>query len=135
MIPVERDVAHPWHYRDRVFPNRTYCGRIVYNRDKHFFTVSDLERIAKKINPPELPIKDADDKWAAFFRDAWHLFAGTAWPNIFDMPSTFGEYMAYALSNTAEVLSDPIGTLRRRTVILIFDLADIFGIPVTIEEE
>lgn len=133
VIPQERDVAKPWHYRNRVYPERTYCGRVVYNKDKHFFTITDLERIARKIDPPVETVKDAASKWKKFFKDAFHLFAGTAWPNIFDMPETFGEYMAYALNNTVDVLSDPIGALRRRTITLIQDLADIFDIPITFE--
>lgn len=130
---AERDVAKPWHYRTRIFPARTFSGRVVYNRDKHFFGISDIERITKKINPPELPVEDAGNRWRTFFAHVFRAYAGTLLPNIFDMPKTFGEYMSYAIENTAEVLTDPVGALKRRTIDLILELANLMNIRLTID--
>jgi len=45
--------SEPWTYRERIVPLRTYCGRIVHRRHKHYFTVKDATRILDKLVPPE----------------------------------------------------------------------------------
>lgn len=44
--------SEPWTYRNRIVPSRTYSGRIVYNRKKHYFTLGDARRIINKLEPP-----------------------------------------------------------------------------------
>lgn len=53
--------SEPWTYRKRIVPLRTYSGRVVHDRKKHFFRVEDAERILGKIIPPE---NEAGDTWA-----------------------------------------------------------------------
>jgi len=53
--------SEPWTYRTRVIPQRTYSGRVVYNRKKHFFRVEDAERVLEKIVPPDDMLGDS---WA-----------------------------------------------------------------------
>lgn len=43
----------PWENRTRAVPLRTFSGRVVYKRKKHFFTAEDAARIIKKLEPPE----------------------------------------------------------------------------------
>lgn len=45
--------SEPWTYRSRLLPLRTYSGRVVYRRHKHYFTVRDAARIMAKLEPPE----------------------------------------------------------------------------------
>jgi len=44
--------SEPWTYRKRLVPMRTYSGRVVYDRHKHYFTVKDASRILAKLEPP-----------------------------------------------------------------------------------
>lgn len=55
--------SEPWTYRKRIVPLRTYSGRIVHDRRRHFFTVADVSRILARINPPD----DTSDvpKWVS----------------------------------------------------------------------
>lgn len=53
--------SEPWTYRNRVVPLRTYCGRVVHRRQKHFFRVEDAQRILDRLVPPE---DQEGDSWA-----------------------------------------------------------------------
>lgn len=52
----------PWGRRTRIVPQRTYSGRVVYERKVHHFRVEDVSRIMAKVRPPESP---SDDGWLA----------------------------------------------------------------------
>lgn len=41
----------PWSKQKRVVPLRTYSGRVVYSRTKHYFTLQDAYRILNRIAP------------------------------------------------------------------------------------
>jgi len=43
--------SEPWTYRTRILPLRTYCGRVVHRRQKHYFKVSDAARILAGLEP------------------------------------------------------------------------------------
>lgn len=43
------DFSLPWDNRTRVFPQSTYCGRVVYHRPKHFFSADDVDRVAASV--------------------------------------------------------------------------------------
>jgi hypothetical protein len=45
--------SEPWTYRKRVVPLKTWSGRVVHNRRRHFFTITDVSRILAKIQPPD----------------------------------------------------------------------------------
>ena len=45
----ERSFKKPWTDRARGEPQRTYSGRVVYNRRKHYFTQNDVARIQAKV--------------------------------------------------------------------------------------
>jgi len=45
--------SEPWTYRKRIVPLRTYSGRVVHDRRRHFFTIADVSRILAKIQPPD----------------------------------------------------------------------------------
>lgn len=124
-------VYNPWHFRDRIVPTRTYCGRVVYERPKHQFTMTDVERIVNKLEPP-----DEEDRGALFgrfdrvLRAIWRLGLGTAvsFPGqTFD--SVF-DYLSWAIRNSTSVLVDPVGALYSRTKELIISLADLVGIKI-----
>ncbi len=53
--------SEPWTYRARIVPLRTYSGRVVHHRHKHFFTARDAARILAKLEPAE---KDEGSTWA-----------------------------------------------------------------------
>lgn len=53
--------SEPWTYRARVVPLRTYCGRVVHRRHKHFFRAQDAARIMSKLEPAPT---DEGDIWA-----------------------------------------------------------------------
>lgn len=121
-------VYNPWHFRDRVTPDRTYCGRVVYERPKHYFSLADIERISRKIQQTDA-IKP--DKLERLFRAIWALAAPAIHPYYKDHFNTIFEYLFWVFKNVGEILSDPIGTLRRRTIELIQALADLIGVKVT----
>jgi len=54
--------SEPWTYRTRILPLRTYCGRVVHRRKKHYFSVADARRILDGLEP--LPEDDTED-WAS----------------------------------------------------------------------
>lgn len=45
----EHFYAKPWMNRNTVSPRRTYSGRVVYNRPKHYFGAKDVERIMRTV--------------------------------------------------------------------------------------
>lgn len=53
--------SEPWTYRNRVVPLRTYCGRVVHRRQKHFFRPADAARIMAKLEPATT---DDGEKWS-----------------------------------------------------------------------
>jgi len=54
--------SEPWTYRTRIVPLRTYSGRVVHRRARHYFSLRDAERILSKIQiPQEGPV----DGWIA----------------------------------------------------------------------
>lgn len=128
--PQREHVYLPWHFRHTLEGEKTFCGRIVYERPHHYFLLSDLERISSKIE--KKPTKNPISSWERVLRALWSLCAGTAVPYIADWSSfkSIWEYLSWAISNTWVVLEDPVGTLRRRTIILIQALADQFGIKI-----
>lgn len=77
--------SEPWTYRKRVVPLRTYSGRVVHDRKKHFFRVEDAQRILGKIIPPE---DEAGDTWAqhviSILREATLAMLGRILPFLSD---------------------------------------------------
>ena len=130
-IPQERQVELPWSYRDRVSPTRTYCGRVVYERPRHWFLTSDVERIASRAKPASSP---EPDRFERVFRALWDLCAGSAIPFPGTKFSSILDYLKWAIGHSAEVLADPMGYLRSRTIELInsliaaFELQDYFEV-------
>lgn len=123
-------VYNPWHFRHTLAGNKTYCGRIVYERPVHLFGLGDLERIAAKIT--EKPAKSPISAWERIFRAVWDLCAGSAVPYFADW-NTFKdvwEYLRWAILHTWEVVENPVGYLRTRTITLIQALADAFEISI-----
>ena len=53
--------SEPWTYRSRVVPLRTYCGRVVHRRHKHYFRPEDAARIMRKLEPSQ---NDDGETWA-----------------------------------------------------------------------
>lgn len=45
--------SEPWTYRKRIVPLKTWSGRVVHDRRRHFFTIADVSRILSKIQPPD----------------------------------------------------------------------------------
>lgn len=41
----------PWDKRKRVVPIKTWSGRIVHDKPRHFFTLRDVQRISAKVEP------------------------------------------------------------------------------------
>ena len=120
----------PWHFRDQVFPTRTWSGRVVYNRPKHLFLISDAIRILEKLEAPLEPPKDSKNKFLRVLRASWMLCAGSAVPFPFDKFEDIWDYLGWAVSNTLSILENPEGEFRRRTIELINALADLLGIRI-----
>lgn len=120
----------PWHYRDRVYPDRTWCGRVVYNRPRHLFLLSDAIRILEKIQIELEPPKEPKNKLLRVFRATWMICAGSAIPFPFDKFDSIWDYLGWAIENTTSILSNPEGEFRRRTVELINALAALANINV-----
>lgn len=120
----------PWHYRDRVYPDRTWCGRVVYRRPKHLFLLSDAVRILEKIQIELEPPKEPKNKLLRVFRATWMICAGSAVPFPFDKFESIWEYLGWAIENTLSILADPAGEFRRRTIELINALAALADINI-----
>lgn len=123
----------PWHYRDRVFPDRTWSGRVVYTRPKHHFLVSDAIRILEKLQGELEPPKEPKNKFLRLLRASWMICAGSAVPFPFDKFESIGDYLGWAVTNTLSILADPQGEFRKRTVELINALADLIGVNVEVK--
>jgi hypothetical protein len=62
MLPdTEKQFREPWQFRKRLLPQRTYSGRVVYDRPLHPLQVGDLARMARALAPPD----DVDPNWIA----------------------------------------------------------------------
>lgn len=47
--------SEPWSNRSRLVPLRTYSGRVVHDRKRHYFTIEDVSRVLAAVQPPEQP--------------------------------------------------------------------------------
>lgn len=65
MIPQEDRFksAAPWSLRERVTPLRTYSGRVVYDRPRHFFVIKDIDRILKALETNPDPKSSPKTVW------------------------------------------------------------------------
>jgi hypothetical protein len=64
----------PWSLRNRIAPQGTYSGRIVYKRRPHFFTLRDIERISERFDLPPGEIIEEPDTWAGrLVRAVWNV--------------------------------------------------------------
>lgn len=95
--------------------------------------MTDVERILRAIKrSTEAPARKAS-RWEKIFRDIWAII-GPSWLP-YDFPGTFGEYVAWVINNEAEVLSDPQGALKTRTLRLLVDIGEVFGFEITVRTE
>jgi len=130
--PQRTEVYNPWHYRTRVTPARTYCGRVIYNQPTHTFLISDVERILKKITPP-YPI-DADPPLTFFswlrriFDDIWHIASYSA----IGMPTfpqgTIFELLTWAVAQRWRDISNPLEALRTRVLLALIAITDFYDL-------
>jgi hypothetical protein len=127
MIPAEKDQAVPWSLRERVVPLRTYSGRVVYDRDKHFFTARDLERIADKAKSDGKKPKDFS-AWERLLRALWKLY----FPMLLPYPADWDQPLFLLLGGIFyevwENVTDPIEAIKTRYKNFIMAIASIFGI-------
>lgn len=51
----EQEKDLPWENRLRIVPLRTYSGRVVYKKGKHYFSQSDVSRVVRsmEVEPDE----------------------------------------------------------------------------------
>jgi len=118
----------PWHFRDRLNPRRTYCGRVVYERKKHAFTVKDLLRISDKVENPYLIGEEKPFNWGEWFlkllRNLWRIFTGATF--MFpDVPfESIAEFLTWYVRRRWEAVMNPVEEIRGhafRFVILLID--------------
>jgi hypothetical protein len=94
--------------------------------------LSDLERISKKI---VLPRDTKPDKLDRLFRAFVALAGPLVLPYYKDHFNTIWEYISWVFKNVSDVILDPIGALKRRTLELIYALADLIGVDVSYKEK
>lgn len=130
--PQRVEVYNPWHYRTRVSPARTYCGRIIYNKPTHSFLISDVERIFRKITPPYQPGEEVPLTFFSWFRrmldNLWAIVSYSA----FGMPSfpegTIFELMTWVVSQRWQQALDPLEAMRTRVFLAIVYLIDFYDL-------
>jgi hypothetical protein len=130
--PQRVGVYNPWHYRTRLAPARTYCGRVVYNKRPHLFLVSDVERILKKITPPYPIGSDPPLTFFAWFRrvleDLWRIVTY----NAIGMPSfpqgTIFELLQWAVAQRWREVSNPLEALRTRVQLALITIIDFYDL-------
>jgi len=128
--------SEPWTYRKRIVPLRTYSGRVVHDRKKHFFRVEDAQRILAKIVPPE---NEDGDTWAqkviATLREATIAMLGRILPFLSEYQvSGLYEFSIELLDKFFGVVSpsEKAGEVKARQLIMY--IADRAGLTVTIKK-
>lgn len=128
--------SEPWTYRARLVPLRTYSGRVVHRRRKHYFTVRDAARIMAKLEPPE----DTDgNTWAQTVIATLRMATLAMLQRIlfFLPPGVIGELYSWGIGILdglfRQTQSDPAKT-HQHAIQLIYYAAAKAGVVVTIEE-
>lgn len=124
---AQKDQAVPWSLRERVTPLRTYSGRVVYDRDRHFFTARDVERIAGKAKKSDKPPKDLQ-AWERLLRALWKLY----FPMVVPYPADWDEPLFFLLGGIfADVwqnVADPLGSIESRYKNFIMAIAGLLNL-------
>ena len=124
---AQKDQAVPWSLRERITPLRTYSGRVVYDRDRHFFTARDVERIASKAKKSDKPPKDLSS-WERLLRAIWKLY----FPMVLPYPADWDEPLFFLLGGIFvdiwQNVADPLGAIKRRYLEFIYSIAGVLGI-------
>ena len=108
----------PWDLRERLKPLRTYSGRVVYERRKHFFSLKRVARIIELYHTDDPAEKSLWEK----------LWDGLI--NIFFTTWNFDKSWVYAVGNTIkqlvyqnwDLVGSPWDTVRQQYKELIFAL-------------
>jgi hypothetical protein len=90
--PLGDPTFKPWDLRERIKPLRTYSGRVVYDRPKHYFSLKDAARILETF-PKETPVKKS--LWVRLWEGLIRIFFN-AW--------NFDKAWVYAVGNTINQL-------------------------------
>jgi hypothetical protein len=124
---AQKSQSVPWSLRERVTPLRTYSGRVVYDRDKHFFTSRDLERIAHKAKSDGKKPKDLS-AFSRLLRAIWALYTS----GIVPYPSDWDEPIFVLLGKLFVALwtmtGDPLEWIKGLYKEFILSVANIFQI-------
>lgn len=124
---AEKNQAVPWSLRERVKPLRTYSGRVVYDRDRHFFTTRDLERIAGKAQNTGKKPKDLH-AWERLLRALWKLYFPMLLPYPGDWDEPIFNLLGGIFTDLWENVTDPIGAIKQRYKDFIFAIAGLLGL-------
>lgn len=126
--PQREQVYLPWHFRDRLEPTRTYCGRVVYDRPKHLFGMGDVERIVSKITVS--PSEKEFIRFARVLKFIWDL--GVIFlPFLTDPFSRAINYVIWAYENAGRQMADSGEAVIARTKQAILEMAAAIGLKVT----
>jgi hypothetical protein len=127
MNEAQKDQGTPWSSRVRVTPLRTYSGRVVYDRDRHFFSARDIERIAEKAQSDHKKPKDLS-AWDRLLRALWLLY----FPIILPYPADWDQPLFMLLGgifvDVWENINDPIGAITNRYKNFIMAIAGLLNI-------
>jgi hypothetical protein len=130
------DRLTPWQNRNRVIPKTTYCGRVIYERPKHYFTVKDAARVLHHISPDnEKTPQTFADELKQLLRDStlWMMQQLLPFLNEDDVSSIYD----VCISLLDSFFKIPVWnqrTLEVRARQLIIYLADRFGITITLSK-
>lgn len=85
------DYGVPWENRHSLEPLRTYCGKVVHKRKKHFFNFQDANRIIEKLGF----VYDPEDPTAIVPRSFAGRLIAWVWRLIFDIAPVPGVLVPY----------------------------------------
>ena len=127
MNEAQKNQATPWSLRERVKPLRTYSGRVVYDRDTHFFTARDIERIAHKAKPTGKKPKDMN-AFERLLRAIFSLYTAGIPPFPADWHEPIWILLGKLFQRLWAFQADPLEWIIGLYKEFIMSVANIFGI-------
>jgi hypothetical protein len=129
--PQREFVYLPWHFRDRLTPTRTYCGRVIYDRPKHLFGLSDAYRIINRITIS--PSEKEFNKITSILRLLWNFAIAYIpfWTTPFEHAFNF---LIWAYDNAFRSMTDSMIAVQERAKQLILEVAADVNLKVKFEK-
>ena len=128
----------PWHWRSRVNPPRTWCGRIVYKRKPRPYSLKDVQRITNKVSPPvDRGIPPPEDFWT-WLRGAREALWELVNRSLLIIPAhpvhDLFDYLIWVWRQRWADMADPFAMIQDKTFYLVVFLIESYGLEQRIRD-